>query len=247
MTWRLDVHEQVESTQDLARVMALDGEPEGVAVMALRQTKGRGRTGHSWVSPPGRNLALSLILRPEVTPQEAPLLGLMAAVAVAQTLEELGIREPKLKWPNDVLVRNGKIAGILSEGTVQHRSVPVMIIGLGLNVNAEQTDFSSDLRDSISSMYLASGKRWDLETTARVFLSHMESLYQRVRQEGCGFIVPLWEMRWAHRGQLLSREGFSGVAQGIDPDGALLLRAEDNVVHRVCSGEAEPLMRQHRI
>ncbi len=94
MTWRLVVHEQIESSQDVAREMAMDGEAEGVAVMALQQTKGRGRTGRTWVSPAGRNLALSLILRPDVAPREAPLLGLLAAIAVAQMLEELRVRDP---------------------------------------------------------------------------------------------------------------------------------------------------------
>jgi BirA family transcriptional regulator, biotin operon repressor / biotin---[acetyl-CoA-carboxylase] ligase len=241
MTWRLDVHEHLESTQDLARAMALDGEPEGVAVMALQQTKGRGRTGRTWVSPPGRNLALSLILRPDLPPREAPLLGLLAAVAIVDMLEELHVHEPLLKWPNDVLVKNRKIAGILSEGTIIHNTVALVIVGLGLNVNAETNDFPTDLRTSIISMYLETGKKWDLEATGRGFLRHMEALYERVNKEGCGFVVPLWESRWAHRGQVLSRSGLTGVAEGIDPDGALLLRGHDNILHRVCSGEAEPV------
>ncbi len=146
-----------------------------------------------------------------------------------------------------MLVLNRKIAGILSEGTIMHQTVALVIIGLGLNVNTERTDFPPDLRASISSMYLATGKRWDLEKTARDFLRHMEALYQRVKQQGCSFVVPLWESRWAHRGQRLSREGLTGVAEGIDHDGALLLRTDDNRLHRVCSGEAVPFPRQGKI
>jgi BirA family transcriptional regulator, biotin operon repressor / biotin---[acetyl-CoA-carboxylase] ligase len=246
MTWRLDVHEQVESTQDLARSLALDGEPERVAVMALQQTRGRGRTGHTWVSPPGRNLALSLILRPNLAPREAPLLGLLTAVAVAEMLDDARVPEPRLKWPNDVLVQNRKIAGILSEGTIMHNRVALVIVGLGLNVNAETNDFPPDLRTSICSMYLATGKKWGLEATGRDFLRHMEALYERVNKEGCGFVVPLWESRWAHGGQVLSRNGLTGVAEGIDSDGALLLRDHDNTLHRVCSGEAEPVPHDRR-
>lgn len=241
MTWRLDIREKVASTQDLAREMALDGEPEGVAVMALEQIRGRGRTGNTWVSPPGRNLALSLILRPDLAPTEAPLIGLLAAVAVADMLEGLRVPEPRLKWPNDVLVANRKIAGILSEGTIIHRTVSLLIVGLGLNVNVDETDFAPDLRVNVNSVYLATGKQWDLEAVARDFLKHMESLYGRIRQEGCDFIVPLWESRWAHRGQVLSRNGLTGVAEGIDRHGALLLRTQDNRVQRICSGEAEPV------
>jgi BirA family biotin operon repressor/biotin-[acetyl-CoA-carboxylase] ligase len=241
MTWRLDIRDQVGSTQDVAREMALDGEAEGVAIMALQQTSGRGRTGNAWVSPPGRNLALSLILRPDLAPAEAPLIGLMTSVAVAHVLDGAHVPQPALKWPNDVLVANRKIAGILSEGTIMHRSVALLIVGLGLNVNAEQTDFSPELRTSVGSMFLATGKQWNVEAVARDFLRHMESLYQRVKREGCDFIVPLWVSRWAHRGQVLSRNGLTGIAEGIDRDGALLLRTEGNTLHRICSGEAEPV------
>jgi len=241
MTWNLIVYEQTESTQDLAREMALDGEPEGLAVMALQQTRGRGRAGRHWVSPACKNLALSLILRPGVAPAEAPLLGLLAAVAVAEMLEEHRIGSPQLKWPNDVLVSRCKIAGILPEGTIVDRSVAQVIIGLGLNVNCERTDFPPELMASISSMYLETGQGFDLESVARAFLRHMEMLYLRVKQEGCGFIVPLWQSRWAHQGHTLSRDGLTGLAEGIDRDGALLLRTPDGTLHRISSGEAHPL------
>jgi len=122
-----------------------------------------------------------------------------------------------------------------------HQTVPLVIIGLGLNVNSEGADFPPEIRASISSMYLATGTRWDVESTARDFLRHMEALYLRVQREGCGFVVRLWESRWAHQGQVLCREGLVGVAEGIDQDGALLLRSDDKLLHRVCSGEVQPV------
>ena len=104
MNRRLIIVQKAESTQDLAREMALSGEPEGVAVMALEQTGGRGRENRVWVSPPGKNIALSLLLRPAMDPADAPLLGLMASIAVAETIEGFGVGPGQLKWPNDVLV-----------------------------------------------------------------------------------------------------------------------------------------------
>ena len=91
MQTRLIIHQEAESTQDLLKAMALSDKPEGVAVMALKQTSGRGRSGHTWISPAGKNLAISLLLRPRIPPDEIPLLGLMAAIAVAETVEAKGI------------------------------------------------------------------------------------------------------------------------------------------------------------
>ncbi len=236
---RLMIVPQAESTQDLARDMALSGEPEGVAVMALKQTRGRGREARVWVSPPGKNVALSLLLRPALDPADAPLLGLMTSIAVAETVEGCGVGPVRLKWPNDVLVEGKKIAGILSEGTILHGQIAFVIIGLGLNVNAEESDFPDELRDSVTSLSLSSGKTWDLEAVARAFMEHMDALYRRVRAEGCQFIVPLWESRWAHRGQVLLHDGVVCVAEGIHPDGSLLLRIPDGTLLNICSGEAQ--------
>jgi BirA family transcriptional regulator, biotin operon repressor / biotin---[acetyl-CoA-carboxylase] ligase len=241
MNSRLIVLQETESTQDVARELALSGEPEGVAVMALRQNRGRGRAGHSWVSPEGKNLALSLILRPHATPQQAPLLGLMAGVAVAETLQERRVKSPQLKWPNDVLVSGRKIAGIISEGTIIQNSVVLVIIGVGLNVNVKRTDFPVDLRDSITSVLLATGRQWPLEEAATSLLAHLGSLYHRMNTQGYGLIVPLWDARWAHRGHVLTRGELQGIAEGIDSDGALLMKTRDNRVHRVSSGEVAPL------
>ena len=238
---RLIIFERAESTQDLVRAMALKGEPEGVALMALEQTRGRGREGHVWVSPPGKNLALSLLLRPKIEPVHAPLLGLMASVAVAETIEACSIGPIELKWPNDVMVSRKKIAGILSEGTILHGKVSFVIIGLGLNVNAEEGDFPVELRGLVTSLFLGSGTTWDLEATAREFMNRMDILYRRVRTEGCGFIAPLWELRWAHRGQVLEQDGRVGAAEAIGSDGSLLLRATDGRLLSVCSGEARLL------
>ncbi len=236
---RLIIHQEAESTQDLARECAIRGEPEGLAIMALSQTKGRGTSGHSWVTPPGKNLALSIILRPRVAPEEAPLLGLMASIGVAETIEA-GIGRPaQLKWPNDVLIDGRKIAGILPEASLNNREISFVIIGIGLNINAELSDFTPDLRDSVTSLRLSAGRPRDLEGTAIDLLEHLESLYERVKSEGCGFIPDLWATRWAHRGARLGRNGLTYTAQGIDADGALLVRSESDELLRLTSGPSE--------
>lgn len=236
---RLIIHEQLRSTQDSARELALKSEPEGAAVMALEQTGGRGRSGHSWISPPGKNLALSLLLRPAIDPAEAALLGMMASIAAVQTIEACGVATAELKWPNDVLVNGRKIAGILSEAALTSRTVEYVIIGIGLNVNSEETDFPPDLQDSITSIFLSSGVRQDLEETARLFLREMDILYERVRREGCSFIPGLWDTRWAHRNSFVIRDGVRYKAEAIGPDGSLVVLTESGQLRRFTSGQVD--------
>lgn len=237
MAGRLIILDEVESTQDLAKQMALSGEPEGTAIMALRQTRGRGRLGRTWISPPGANVALSMILRPHLAPTEAALLGLMASIAVAQTVEAAGVSRVGLRWPNDVLVDGKKIAGILPEAVLDDMAIRFVIIGIGLNVNSRSSDFPTDLLTPATSLFTCTGKTSELENVARSLMDRMDSLYQRAKYEGCGFIPPLWEQRWQHRSVRLTHEGAAGIGIGIDTDGALLLRLDDGRIQRVTSGE----------
>ena len=237
MEARLIVKNHVESTQDEARKLALMGEQEGLAIMALDQGQGRGRLGRSWVSPPGKNLALSLILRPQVPPGDATLLGMLASTAVAETLEIFGLTGVRLKWPNDVLLDGRKVAGILSEARVNGSEIEFVIIGIGLNVNTASEDFPPELRQTVTSMAAFSGREWDLNEVAGLLLDRIAFLYDRVAREGCRFVVPQWETRWLHRGRALVRDDTKGIAEGLTEDGALLLRTEEGSLVRIDSGE----------
>jgi BirA family biotin operon repressor/biotin-[acetyl-CoA-carboxylase] ligase len=237
---RLIVRKRVGSTQDEARSLALEGEPEGLAIMALEQEKGRGRLGRSWVSPPGKNVALSMILRPPTPPRDAPLLGMLASIAVAETLESVGLTGIGLKWPNDVLLDERKVAGILSEARTTGSEIEFVIIGIGLNVNAALQDFPPGLRRKATSMAASSGKAWDPKEIAELLIERMGILFDRVAREGRRFIVPLWKTRWLHRGRVLVRGEVEGVAEGLTEDGALLLKTHEGVVVRIDSGEVNP-------
>jgi len=237
MFGRLVTVQEAGSTQDLAKDMALNGEPEGTAVMALNQTQGRGRAGHGWVSPPGRNLALSLILRPELDAAYAPLLGLLASIAVAHTVESCGVRGVALKWPNDVLAESRKIAGILPEAVMEGGRIRFVIMGIGLNVNAQQADFHPDFPIPATSLLLCTGREWNLKEIAGGLLGEIGALYNRALIEGPGFVAGMWETWWPHRGNVLTWGKISGTAEGLDPDGALRLRSFDGTVSRVTGGE----------
>ncbi len=240
MTGRLVIHNEAESTQDLAKAMALSGEPEGTAVMALNQTRGRGRMGRSWISPTGKNLALSIILRPHLSPRDAVLLGFLASIAVAEAVEEEGVAEAQLRWPNDVLVRDRKIAGILSEAVVSQGHIDFVIVGIGLNVNSRRSDFPPDLRTPATSLLMCTGKESDLADVARGILKSLAVHYDRVKSEGCGFISRLWELRWPHRGRKLVHESFVGIGRGLEADGSLILEQDNGRLVHITCGDVLP-------
>jgi BirA family biotin operon repressor/biotin-[acetyl-CoA-carboxylase] ligase len=114
-----------------------------------------------------------------------------------------------------------------------------MIVGIGLNVNTEAADFPVDFRNYVTSLLLSSGRPRDLDDAARDLLKNIELLYERVKREGCSYIPELWATRWAHRGAQLIRRALPCTAEGIDTDGALLIRAHDGELLRVTSEESE--------
>jgi len=244
MKLNLIIRDEAGSTQDLARDLAINGAEEGTSVLALSQTGGRGRSGRPWISPPGKNVALSMILRPEMAPQNVPLLGLMAAVATAETVQAKGVGNVQLKWPNDVMAAGRKVAGILSEASISAGSAEFVIIGIGLNVNTEESDFPPTLRTPATSIFILTGREWDVVEIARDLVGNMGSLYERVVKEGCGFIPELWEAWWPHRGRPLVHEGVVGHGLGLDQDGALMMKTEQGTVKRIVSGEVLPLERE---
>jgi BirA family biotin operon repressor/biotin-[acetyl-CoA-carboxylase] ligase len=241
MTRDLIVLDSAVSTQDAAREMAVARAPSGAAVMALEQTGGRGRGGKTWVSPAGRNLALSCIVRPNLTANAAPLVGLLASLGVASALRDKGLADVQLKWPNDVIVKDRKIAGILPEAKITGAQIEFMIMGIGLNVNADLTDFPGELRDRVTSYRMLTGNTWDVTAAGRHVLEHVTRLLTRMDAQGPEFIPREWARFWAHQGRFVRRDDLVGRAHGIAPDGSLLLLTHDGSVTRVNSGVVEPV------
>ncbi len=151
-------HESLGSTNEVAFRLAQDGAEHGEVVVAEQQTAGKGRRGRVWVSPPGLNLYFSAILRPELPPQRAPELTLVAAVALAEALREFGT-EAAIKWPNDVQIEGRKVAGILTELSAEPERVHFVVVGVGVNLNSQAGHFPEELREVATSLALAKGER----------------------------------------------------------------------------------------
>ncbi len=219
-----------DSTNSRAVALAESGAPDGTVVCADAQTGGRGRFGRAWESPPGLNLYLSLLLRPSVEPPQAPQLTLVAAVALAAAVETVTGLSPRLKWPNDLYLGGRKAAGILAEMSADADRLRHVVIGVGLNVNAEGADFPVALRGKATSLKIQAGRGFArVEVLAR-FLESFSEAYRRFLSEGIRGILPEWRRRSLLDGKRvvirLRGEDVAGTALGVDDAGLLVFRRE---------------------
>lgn len=232
---------QTSSTNDEVKILASRNAPAGTVVIADHQTRGRGRLGRSFASPPGVGIYLSLLLYPRIKPARLPQLTLLVAVATAETLAETSGLTIGLKWPNDVEIGGRKVSGILTEAVIQAATAPAVIIGIGINVNNDLEHFPLELHHRATSLALTAGQHFSRMPMIARLLSHLEGLYETWQQTG---ITPILE-RWLHYGRIVGRvvrfadadAMRTGVVTGLDEDGALLVDTGAAAPQRIYSGE----------
>lgn len=232
--------DSVGSTNDIARELALAGGEEGTIVLAREQTAGRGSKGRSWVSATDLGLYLSMILRPRIAPDKAAVLTLGAAVAVTETIKDEFNIDADIKWPNDVLIRNRKVCGILVESAIERESVLYAILGIGVNLT--QHFFPVEIAESATSLLIECNReigvheflppllkrldRWCLNETAP------EGILDRYRllssyANGCEINVT----------QGTEGTTFEGITRGLTASGALIVETSSGEVKTLFSGE----------
>jgi BirA family transcriptional regulator, biotin operon repressor / biotin---[acetyl-CoA-carboxylase] ligase len=218
-------YDEVDSTMDIVASLARGDAPEGTAVIAERQRKGRGRQNRAWFSPPGGNVYLSVLLRPAMTAAEISALAPACGLGVAQALEEFVPVRAQFKWPNDIVVRGRKIAGILTESFAQGWEVGYIVVGVGVNLNVES--FPEHLVNTATSVRLETGASVDREGFVLAVFRHLNAVYQRYLAGGFADLAEAWNTRDALRGQQVrlntGAEILQGTARGISPSGALVL------------------------
>ena len=236
------VHYQTTtSTNDMAKELAIAGMPEGTIVVAEEQTGGRGRLGRVWQSPAGLGIWLSLILRPEINPMDAPKLTLLAAVALARTMSSYPNVCPGIKWPNDILVEGKKIAGVLTEMNAEMDRVNFIVLGIGININTQVTDLPEELREIATSLYIVNRKKWGRVEFAANMLRELEELYLVFLKGDFAAILEEWKsfsVTLGHKVKVVSPRGENlvGVARDLDGDGAMILETSVGV-KKIVSGE----------
>lgn len=238
--------DSVESTQNLARAAAEEGAAEGTLFIAEQQVSGRGRMGRQWVSPRGKGIWMSMVLRPTVPIHFAPQLTLLTAVALCRSLKKLTALPIGIKWPNDLLIDGKKISGILLESAAEEERLRYVIAGIGISVNLETEDYAEELLDKATSLAIASGQKWDRVDVIADFLKEWEQLYSLYQEQGFSSIITLWEALSVSLGRkvrLLTPQGdMVGVPIGLDESGAIRIRQEDGTEKSVFSAEmGEPL------
>jgi BirA family biotin operon repressor/biotin-[acetyl-CoA-carboxylase] ligase len=229
----------IDSTNRLAAELARGGAEEGTTVVAEQQTAGRGRLGRTWVSPASVNLYASIVLRPRIPPLEVPRLTLVAGLAVAEAIRDLGTFAPRIKWPNDVLLDGRKVAGILTELEAEADRVRFVIVGIGVNLNAARNDFPPDLRAKATSLALASGAPVDRAAFTGRLLTRLDAAYATFLEGGFAALRHRYEEMHGLAGVAVKIDGappVTGTVRGVDDDGALLVES-GGAIRRVVSGE----------
>jgi len=235
--------ESLASTNTQARLLAQTTGCHGDVVVCEQQTQGRGRRGRGWLSMPG-GLFFSILLRPNVPSHRAPELTLVAAVAVAKAIRELGI-EVWIKWPNDLLVNEKKLVGILTELIADEGKTQGVVVGIGVNVNSTEEDFPEDLKPTATSLAVVSKKRLSKAYVLAVLLQHLETWFDVYASSGFAPITNAWSALSSTLGKRvrvdLGHEVREGKALQINVAGALVLEDDSGKQFSILAGDIEHL------
>jgi len=231
---------ELTSTNDVAKELARMGAKEGTVIVAETQTCGKGRLNREWISPRG-GLWFSIIMRPKVSPRDAPKLTFMMSVAVAKTLNKLFDLKAEIKWPNDVLVKGKKVCGILTETNTKGASVNFVVVGVGVNANFTMLDFPADLRGSSTTIQEELKREIEREALLRSLLEETERYYNMFTEGKFNTILA----EWKHLSKFLDSyvevksfdEKIEGWATDIDESGALILKLKDHTLRKIVSGD----------
>ena len=237
------------STNDEAARLARAGARHGTVVTAETQRAGRGRDGRAWQSPAGMGLYLSAVVRPPLPLADVPPMTLAIGVGLCDAVRSFGA-DAELKWPNDLLVRGKKLAGVLVEAQSQGTRLEAVIVGIGVNIAGE---IPVEVAERAITLEEAAGTKIDKQRFTQTLLEHVEHWIDRYVANGLVAINSAWEERMAKRlmarAHIAREEASRGSSQmnvviegevcGLDGDGALLLRDEDGTLHRVRSGDVE--------
>jgi len=215
---QIEYYQRIESTNDEAwEIIDSVDTSHGTIIITDNQLSGKGRNGNTWFMSPSKGLAMSIILKQPISIQDGLLVPIAAGVAVAQALENRG-GNPKLKWPNDILLNNKKCGGILSESRVKNNSITHMIIGFGLNINETVNDFPSLLSDSATSLAIETNQSNQRELICAIIATYFERLLNDLPSS-----LPIWENYCNHLNEIISfsqnGQNQSGIFKGLSDDG----------------------------
>lgn len=217
----------IDSTNTKAQELAEKGYPSGTLVVADKQESGKGRRGRSWVSPSGTGIFMTLMIKPDINPNNASMLTLVAAIAVAKAITSVTGEEALIKWPNDIVVNGKKVCGILTEMNAQFDYINHIVVGIGINVHNES--FPEEISQMASSLMIeAGGKRFHRAQIIAETMSYFEQYYDTfLKTQDLSALVREYDELLVNRNKsvrvLDPKEPFDGKAMGITPKGELIV------------------------
>ncbi len=233
--------DEVASTNDIAMERGAKGDAEGLVVVSEGQSHGKGRMGRTWVSPKNVNLYLSILLRPDISPPYAPVLTMMAAISTAQAITDVTGLKTIIKWPNDILVEQKKVSGILTEMNAEQERINHVVIGIGINVNMKSSDFPDNLRMPATSLMECMNKKVDRLNLLGTLINTLERDYEELQNSG---VMSIFN-RWRKRCDILNKrikvslpgEVITGMAEDFTPEGGLILRLDGREKKVIYAGD----------
>jgi BirA family biotin operon repressor/biotin-[acetyl-CoA-carboxylase] ligase len=233
--------ETVDSTQKVAHRLSQEGCEEGTVVIAEEQVAGRGRMEREWYSPKSSGIWMSIILKPKLPPYQAPQFTLLTAVAIVEAIQEVTGLQPKIKWPNDILINGKKMTGILTELQANSDQIYAIIIGIGMNVN--QLQFPDHLKEIATSIAIEKGEKVFRPQLIQRILEKLEHYYDLYLKEGFAPIKSLWEQYAISIGKHIKARTItgtiSGKALGITDEGVLQIQDDEGTIHSIYSADIE--------
>jgi len=238
---KLFFFDSVASTNTIAMDLASQGCSEGTLVIADAQTAGKGRLGRSWVSPPGKNLYMSIVLRPRISPREATTLTLLSAVACVSAIRKTSNIPISIKWPNDLIVGQRKIGGILTEIRADIDRISQAVVGIGINVNIDKKDMPEEIREIATSLFAETNDSISRTELAAVVIREFDMWYRLLLAEGKKVILDEWRQMSSTIGRpvrvVTGDRTFEGVADGIDDEGLLIVKLADGSYRKISAGD----------
>jgi BirA family transcriptional regulator, biotin operon repressor / biotin---[acetyl-CoA-carboxylase] ligase len=235
------VFRETNSTNDVVEKLARDGVREGVVVYAESQSKGRGRMGRKWISPPQKGLWFSVLLRPQMRPQAVTQIIVAAAAALSRSIRRVSGVAVQIKWPNDILIEGRKVAGILTELNAEVDRVKYVILGIGVDVNLVDDDLPEELKSVATSVRIASGQKVDRPALAAAILEELDLDYDRLNRGEFKAVAEEWETQCVTLGHdvaiTVGDREIRGRAESLDDDGALMVRSAHGTLERIIGGD----------
>lgn len=234
------VFQEIDSTNIKGMELGDKGYSEGTIILAETQNMGKGRLGRSWISPKG-NIYLSVILRPNILPSQAPLITLMAAVASASALRNAFNIGVYIKWPNDLLINSKKVGGILTEMKSEIDRISYIVLGIGVNVNMDSSLFPPDVRVNATTLKETVGRELPRIEVISVLLKELDKWYKIFLNKGSGPVFDEWRRLSPSLGKRIKVMSLNriieGIDEGLDDYGGLIVRLDDGKTEKVVSGD----------